>query len=260
MKKIIAIIQARTGSIRLPAKVLLKLSGKTVLEHVIDRVKRSRLIKEVIVATTIHKKDLRIVDICVKKGIRVYCGSENDVLDRYFQTARLFKAEYIVRITADCPFIDPRVIDRAIRLHLVKRADYTSNTIKRTFPDGEDVEVFTFGALKKAWQNAKLSSEREHVTPYIKNHPKLFKLANLSLNKNYSHKRWTLDEVKDFKFIKLIYHCLYKKNRDFGMKEVIKLLNQHPEYEKINREIKGDVGYLKFLKHDKIIKPDYLSR
>lgn len=260
MKRIVAIIQARMGSTRLPGKALLKLEGKTVLEHVIERVKKSSLIQEVVVATTIVKEDLKIVSLCSAKGIRVYCGSENDVLDRYYQAARLLETDHIVRITADCPLIDPKIIDRVVQLHLSKKSDYTSNTIRETFPDGEDVEVFTFGALKEAWNNAKLCSEREHVTPYIRNRSDLFKLVNLDCIRNLSQKRWTLDEERDYKFIKLIYKNLYRKNRAFGMEEILKFLKQHPEYENINKEIKRNEGYLKSLREDKIFNSDYIGK
>lgn len=248
MNGIIAVIQARIGSARLPAKVLLNLEGKTVLERVIERVNNSKFIKEVIVATTISKEDLEIVNLCSKIGVRVYCGSGNDVLDRYFQVARLLSARHIVRITADCPLIDPEVMDRVIKLHLKERADYTSNTINETFPDGEDVEVITFQALKKSWENAKLSFEREHVTAYIRKHPELFRHVNLSYAKDISGKRWTLDEKSDYRFIKLIYKNLYKKNKIFGMKEILELLDEHPAYEKINHKIIRNTGYLKSLK------------
>lgn len=253
MNKIIAIIQARYSATRLPGKVLFKLEGKSVLEHVFERVEKSKLINEAIVATTILEKDLKIVQLCAAKGIRIYCGSETDVLDRYYQAARLLGAENVVRITADCPLIDPEIIDKAIRLHLLKRSDYTSNTLIETFPDGEDVEVFTFSALRRSWRNARLLSEREHVTPYIKKHPNKFKLVNLKNQENLSSKRWTLDEKADYKFIKLIYNKLYRKNSVFGIKEIIEFLECYPEYEQINQGIMRNEGYLKSLKKDKAV-------
>lgn len=254
MKGIICIIQARFSAKRLPGKVLLGLEGKTVLERVLERARKSRLIHEVIVATSIKDKDLRIVRLCSAKGIRVYCGSEADVLDRYFQAARLIEAGHIVRVTADCPLIDPALIDKVIRLHLKKKSDYTSNTLKETFPDGEDVEVFKFSALKQAWEKARLLSEREHVTAYIRKHSKIFKLVNLSCDNNLSSKRWTLDEKADYKFIRLIYKKLYRKNRFFGMSEILKLLEMHPEYEKINKGIMRNEGYLKSLRKYKVCR------
>lgn len=259
MSRIIAIIQARTGARRLPNKILLRLEGKTVLEHVIDRVRRSRLVDEIIVATTVLENDLNIVKLCSSKTIRVYCGAEDDVLDRYYQAARLLRAHHIVRITADCPLIDYKIIDQVISLHLERKSDYTANTIKETFPDGEDVEIFKFKTLNKAWQNARISSEREHVSAYIRKHPKLFKLANLASKENFSSYRWTLDEKEDYEFIKLIYKKLYRKNRFFGMYEICKLLKQHPEYAMINNRFKRNEGYSKSLKQDKILNLDYSS-
>ena len=256
MRNIVAIIQARTCSKRLPDKVLLGLEGRTVLEHIIERVKDSRLVNDVVVATTIRREDLKIARLCSKKGIRIYCGSEEDVLDRYYQAARILGADHVVRITADCPLVDPRVIDKVVHLHMSRKADYTSNVIRESFPDGEDCEVFKFEVLKNAWQNAKLSSEREHVTPYIIKHPEIFKLENLDCKINLSQKRWTLDEIEDYKFIKLIYKRLYKKNRIFGMDKILDLVKRYPEYEKINNKIPRNEGYSKSLAKDKLLTLD----
>src|SRR4030043_210487 len=145
----LAIIQARTGSTRLHGKVLFDLEGKTVLEHVINRAKASKYITDVFVGTTIKKADLKIVKLCAELDVSVFCGSEDDVLDRYYQTARLVRPKHVVRITADCPVIDPMVVDKVIELHIKENADYTSNTFGETYPDGQDVEVFTFEALKE---------------------------------------------------------------------------------------------------------------
>ncbi|NQT66900.1 MAG: glycosyltransferase family protein [Actinobacteria bacterium] len=250
--KILGIIQARMSSTRLPGKVLLDLEGKCVLEHVINRVNSAKMIDDVIVATTIKKEDLQILKICNSIGIKVFCGSEENVLDRYYQAAKLFNPEHIVRITSDCPMIDPKVIDKVINLHLKEKADYTTNVITETFPDGEDVEIFTFETLNKAWRNAKLLSEREHVTPYIKKHPKIFKIRNLENDKNLSNKRWTLDNPEDYEFIKVIYKNLYVKNHLFGVEEILDFLNRNPDVERINEHIKRNEGYLKSLKNDKV--------
>ncbi len=251
--KIIAIIQARLGSTRLPGKVLLDLEGKTVLEHVIDRVKSSKFINDVVVATTIRKEDLKIVNICSINGISVYCGSENDVLDRFYQAARLFNAENIVRITSDCPLIDPFVIDEVIKLFLGEKADYASNTLKETYPDGQDIEIFTFEALKESWKNANLISEREHVTPHIRKN-QILKRVNLESRTDLSHKRWTLDNPEDYEFIKIIYKNMYNKNHIFNMDEILEFINNNPEIERINQSITRNEGYLKSLKEDKIVK------
>ncbi|PWB52450.1 MAG: hypothetical protein C3F06_07795 [Candidatus Methanoperedenaceae archaeon] len=256
--RIIAIIQARLGSTRLSGKVLLDLKGKTVLEQVIDRVRASRFIDDVIIATTIIKEDLKIVKLCADHGIRVYCGSENDVLERYYETARLFGADHIVRITSDCPMIDPSIIDDVIDLHLKEKADYTSNTLKETYPDGQDVEIFTFMSLKNAWKNAKLTSEREHVTPYIRNNPE-FKLVNMECGEDMSNKRWTLDNSEDYEFIKIIFENLYDKNPLFSMEEIVKLINEKPEIERINENIDRNEGYKKSLREDRLLNSDNIQ-
>jgi len=249
----VAIIQARISSTRLPGKVLKKIEGKTVLEHVIDRVKAAKKLDDVIVATTVEKEDLEIVKLCANLGISVFCGPEDDVLDRYYQTARLFKVDHIIRITSDCPLIDFKVIEDVVDLYFKKNADYATNTIPETFPDGEDVEIFSFKTLKIAWENAKLSSQREHVTPYIKNNPNIFKIINLKSNINLNNKRWTIDEPEDFEFIKIIYKNLYPKDSLFGMETILNYLRKNPEVEKINKNIIRNEGYLKSLKEDRIL-------
>lgn len=256
MNNIIAVIQARVAATRLPGKVLLDLKGKTVLERVIERVKPSKLINEIIVATTINKEDLVIVTLCADIGIRIFCGSDSDVLDRYYQAARMFGTANIVRITADCPLIDSDIIDEVLTLHLQKNADYTSNTIKPTYPDGEDAEVFTFEALQKTWKNAKLSSEREHVTPYMIKNPGTFKLASLEGKENLSQKRWTLDHIEDYEFLKTIYKKLYPRNNLFKMGDILKFLADNPEVERINQDIPRNEGYLKSLREDATVCPD----
>ncbi len=246
--KTIAIIQARIGATRLPGKVLLKLAGKSVLEHVILRVKKAGSISDVVVATSVKKDNEAIVEFCGKLGVRTFSGSEEDVLDRFYQAALLLKPEHMVRITADCPMIDPDIIDEIVSKHIEKGCDYTSNTIKPTYPDGEDVEVFKMSALEMAWKNAKLPSEREHVTPYIRNNPKLFRAVNVSYKTDLSGKRWTLDEERDYRFLSGVFEGLYGTNHFFGMEEVLKFLEKNPELEGINSSIMRNEGYLKSLR------------
>jgi spore coat polysaccharide biosynthesis protein SpsF len=253
---ILAIIQARIGSTRLPKKVLLDLKGKTVLEHVVERVKKSNKINELIVATTINIEDLEIVKLCSNKGIRVFCGSEDDVLDRFYQITKLMNPKHIVRITADCPLIDPDIINKTIDLHLLKNSDYTCNTLKETFPDGLDVEIFTYEALQKAWKEAKLTSEREHVTSYIRNHREIFKISGLENIQNLSKKRWTLDEYDDYKFLKIIFESVYAVNSDFRMDDILEYLRRNPDVEEINNHIIRNEGYLKSIREDIEIKTE----
>jgi len=253
---IIAIVQARMGSTRLPGKVLLNLEDKTVLEHVVERIRSSKYVDDIVVATTISKDDLRIVELCANLRISVYCGSEDDVLDRYYQAAKLFKADNVVRITSDCPVIDPKIIDDAITLHSKNDVNYTSNTLKETYPDGQDVEVFTFTSLRTAWKDAKLASEREHVTPYIRNNPDIFKHASLEYKEDFSQKRWTLDNAEDLEFLRLIYKYLYNKNPLFNMDDILALIDEKPEIEKINQHIIRNEGYLKSIREDKTLDFD----
>lgn len=251
--KILAVIQARCGSTRLPDKVLLPLEGRTVLEHVINRVKNSKKISDLIVATTTLKKDLKIVKLCETLKVKVFCGSENDVLDRFYFAAKPYSPKHIVRITADCPLIDSKIIDEVIEKHLKTNADYTSNVIEETYPDGEDVEVFTFKALRTAFNESVLPSEREHVTPYIKKHPELFKLVSVKHKKDLSKKRWTLDNAEDYEFIKKIYEKLYPLNNFFGINEILNFLEKNKYLEKINVRIIRNEGYKKSLKKEKFL-------
>jgi len=250
----LAIIQARVVSTRLPRKVLLDLGGKTVLERVVERVGKSKMVDEVLVATTINVEDLAIIKLCAKEKIRVFVGSNEDVLDRYFQAANLLQPKAVVRITADCPLIDPKIIDLVVKSHLKSGADYTANTLELSYPDGQDVEVFSFEALETSWKNARLASEREHVTMFIKNHPKKFKLNNVANKIDYSAQRWTLDNAEDYKLLKKIYEALYKKNHYFPMEQTIDFLDKNSQLQKINRHISRNEGLQKSLQSDKIVK------
>lgn len=250
---VVAIIQARVGSTRLPGKVFLPLSGESVLEHVIMRVKKAKTVSETMVATSIKKADKKIANLCERSGVRVFRGSEEDVLDRFYQAAAELKPAHIVRITADCPMIDPEVVEDVIGKHLENGADYTSNTIKSTYPDGEDVEVFKMSTLEEAWKNAKLSSEREHVTPYIRNNPQLFKLFNVACKTDLSRMRWTLDEEKDYEFLRKIFDNLYSSNHFFGIEDILIFLRKNPQVENINSSIARNDGYRKSLKNDRTV-------
>ncbi|OES46060.1 cytidylyltransferase domain-containing protein [Domibacillus iocasae] len=237
--KVAAIIQARMGSTRLPGKILKKVNGKTLLEYQIERVRQAKTIDQVIIATTVKDGDQPIVDFCQEKGISYYRGSEQDVLARYVETARKYSAEVIVRLTSDCPIIDPQVIDQTVGHFLVQREsiDYVSNTIKRTFPRGMDTEVFAFQALQRAHQEAILERDREHVTAYIYTNPDLFRIQGIENKNDYSHYRWTVDTEEDFELISLIIDKLYSPDQFFYLENVIALLDKHPEWSKINAHI-----------------------
>lgn len=246
--KTVAIIQARMNSSRLPSKVMFDLCGKPVIEHIVNRVRGANRVDEVCVATTVNECDLPLVEFLEKRGISVYRGSEDDVLDRYYQAALVSGAEVVVRITADDPLKDPEVIDMAVE-NLLKdpSLSYCSNTITPTFPEGLDVEAFRFSALEKAWNEAKLQSEREHATPYIWKNPDKFKALNFTSPENFSHYRWTLDYPNDFKFMERIYGEFYREGQIFSYRDILKWLAHHPEVVAINSEFERNAGYKKSL-------------
>ena len=247
------IIQARMGSSRLPNKVLKELCGKPMLQHIIERTSRSRKVDRIIVASTIREEDRQIEDLCQCISVECYRGAENDVLDRYYQAASKYQPKNVVRVTADCPFIDPIVIDEIIQIHEAGKYDYTSNTLVETYPDGLDTEVFTFGALEKAWKEAALASEREHVTPYIK-YKGSFERFSVELFPSLADKRWTVDTQRDFEMIKQIYHALYREDKVFLRNDVLKYLEENHDIEEINAGITRNEGYLKSIANDYVIK------
>ena len=244
-----AIIQARMGSTRLPGKVMLEILEKTVLWHVVNRVSKAELIDELIVVTSVNSEDDIIAEFCEDNDALVFRGSEKDVLDRYYQCAKKYDVGDIVRITADCPLHDPNVIDMVINEYLKGNYDYVSNTIKYTFPNGFDVEVFLFDALEDSWENAKLPSEREHVTPYIRKNEK-FRKKNVYADKKYPIYRCSLDHPEDYEFIRKIYEGIERPM--FYIDDVISYIEKHLELLKINQHIKINEGYLKSLKEDEM--------
>ncbi len=245
----LAVIQARMGASRLPGKVMLGLEGKPVLWHVCQRVSRSSYVDEVVVATTFQKEDLEIVKYCSSEGIRVFAGSEDDVLDRYYQAAKLFKPGNVIRITADCPLHDPSIIDQVISTHTKEDNDYTSNTMEETFPDGLDCEIMKFSVLKDAWEKAVMASEREHVTQYIIKNSS-YKKGSVTSPLYRGDERWTLDTGEDYKFIKDVFSKLYPVNPWFGAGDVYSLLDAEPGLRDANKGITRNEGLLKSLKND----------
>lgn len=252
--KNLVLIQARMGSSRLPNKVLKSICGKPDLQWVVERVQRSRLADEVMVVTSIEKENLPLIRFCTDLGIRVFVGSENDVLDRYYQAARLVEPENIIRVTADCPMFDWRYLDQCLK-EFDPDADYLWMG-EDAFPDGLDLEIVKFGALKRAWKDARLASEREHVTPYIRNHPEIFRLQTFDFPiKGISHHRWTLDEDRDFELINAVYmHFTNAGKEDFVTEDVLEFLEGHPEIKVVNMHIGRNEGLLKSLTNDKMIK------
>ncbi len=232
---IAAIIQARMSSTRLPDKTLMEIEGKPMLWHLLERVKQARSIEKIVLATTYNPKDERILNFAKKYGIQAYRGEENDVLDRFYQVARKIKAETIVRVTPDCPLLCPKVVDKVVREYLKGGYDYVTNTLVYTYPEGCDVEVFSFRALEKAWRECADPAQREHVTSYIKNSGK-FKIKNVESHKPVDPRqfKWSVDRKEDLDFVRAVYRHLYKKKRNFSLKEIFPLLKKYPEIKKIN--------------------------
>jgi len=236
---IITIIQARMGSNRLPGKILEEIVGKPMLWHVVNRIGYTKIVNKVVVATTVNKIDDLVENLCKKNNIDFYRGSEFDVLDRYYNTAKIWNADVIVRITSDCPLIDPVVADRVISAYLGNKnnLDGSSNIIKRTFPQGLDVEVISFNTLERVWKEAKKDYQREHVTIYIYENISKFKILNVENDKNLSYLRWTVDEKKDLEFVRQVYKSLNNKNI-FLMDDIVRLLEENPSIKEINRDVK----------------------
>ncbi|MSU00119.1 cytidylyltransferase domain-containing protein [Tissierella pigra] len=237
--KTVVIIQARMGSTRLPGKVMMKLCGKTVLEHVITRVKQAKEIDDIIIATTVQGDDNFIVEESKKLGVKFFRGSEEDVLSRYYYAAKENDADIVVRITSDCPLIDPKRVDEIIRFYKKYKYDLVTNAgadlSQRTYPRGLDTEVFSFEELENAYIEAKKDYQREHVTPFIyENSTNIFYYKN---DIDYSKHRWTLDTEEDFELINRIYEELYNGKHNFYLEEVLELFKRQPNLFNINNYI-----------------------
>lgn len=248
---ILAVIQARTGSTRLPSKVLADLLGRPMLVRQIERIARVRLIDRAVIATTGQADDDKIAALAHMLKLDCYRGSVDDVLDRFYQCAKRYEADHILRLTADCPLTDPDVIDQLIRLHLKGGYDYTSNVEPPTYPHGLDAEIMTRDALIRAWNEAVKPSEREHVTSYIRNNSQFFKTGNLCAAQDNSRLRWTVDEPEDLLLIRQIYEALYPENPQFQTRDVLKYIKAHPDLAVINAKFDRNASYEASLERDK---------
>lgn len=232
------------NSSRLPGKVLKDILGKPMLVWVVERTARSQRVQAVAVATTTDASDDPIEKLCREHGIPCWRGSQFDVLDRYYQAARFTQADVIVRLTGDCPLIDPQIIDRTIEAFFQQGVDFAANRLpppwKRTYPIGLDVEVCSFAALERAWREASQPYEREHVMPYLYDEPERFRTVLVNTEPDYGHLRWTVDTPEDLEFIRQVVEKL--KDRDgFSWLDVLNVLQQHPELVEINAEIRHKV-------------------
>ncbi len=222
--RVLAIVQARMSSTRLPGKVLKPLSGQPALIRMLERVRRSRHVDKVVVATSTHASDDCLAALCQEHGIFCSRGDLEDVLDRFYRAASGWRPEYVVRLTADCPLSDPEIIDRCIEECIASKADYAGNAVERTYPDGLDVEVMRYSSLQQAWIEADSPLDREHVTPFFYRNPQRFRLHDVRNTEDYSLLRWTVDEEADYKLVARVFDKLYPENPAFGWKDVLEYL------------------------------------
>lgn len=247
----VAIIQARMGSSRLPGKVLRPLLGKPMLAHIVERVRAAQGIDNVVVATSDKTIDQAIIDFCADAQIDCFAGDETDVLDRFYRAAASQQAERVLRITADCPLADPELIAQLIEFFAAGELDYAAVATGAgavfmkggRYPDGYDAECMRMSALKRAWEESSVATDREHVTPYLWRQPEVFAQAKLESDHDYSSLRLTVDNEEDFALIRKIYEALYSAERHFQLADVINFINEHPDASLLNQQHIGHEGY-----------------
>ena len=248
---ILAILQARVSSSRLPNKVLAPILGEPMLARQIERLHRAITLDQLVVATSDTPSDDPLEKLCATLGVACHRGSLNDVLARFHETYLAYgPADHVVRLTGDCPLADPAVIDLVVRQHLATCADYTANAIQPTWPDGLDVEVMRADILERAFAEAQLPSEREHVTPYIHKHPEWFRIEHVKGEGDLSALRWTVDEPADLAFVTEVYAALYPQNPTFDTAAILSLLERQPELASLNDQFQRNEGYAKSLTAD----------
>ena len=237
--KTVIIVQARMTSTRLPGKVLKKVLDKPLLEYQIERLRRVKLADEIVIATTVNDTDRPIIELCERLSIPYFRGSEEDVLARYYGAAKEHYADVVVRVTSDCPLIDPQVIDKVIHFYIenTDKHDYVSNSLKRTYPRGMDTEVFSLRALHEAFLEATAQPDREHVTPFVYRHPERYRVGNIVYSENQSSHRWTVDTPEDFELIRRILEAIYPQNPEFRLEDCLNLLQQYPDWLNINADV-----------------------
>jgi len=256
--KIVTVIQARSGSSRLANKIFLTLTGKPLLYRMFERVAASELKGTIVIATTTESSDDNVESFCKDHKINIYRGHQTDLLDRHYQAAKIFSADAVIKIPSDCPLIDSKVIDKVIQFYLsnINNYDYVSNLHPATYPDGNDVEIMSFNALEKAWNNAEREFEREHTTPFIWENPDKFRIGNVLWETGLDYSmtyRFTIDYPEDYEFIKKVYDELYPKKPDFSLEDILNLLNENKEIKKINSKYNGVNWYRNHLNELKTI-------
>ena len=236
--KTVIIVQARMTSTRLPGKVLLPLAGQPMLVRLLERLRRVQRTQDIVVATTINISDDAIAALCAQQCVPCHRGSEHDVLSRYADAARLHGADVVVRITSDCPMIDPVLIDQVIAAYDEGDCDYVSNMLPPTWPYGMAVEVFSAASLVQAHAEAAQAAEREHVTPFLYWHPERYRLRNVASPVNLSHHRWTVDTTEDYELVSRLFDQLMPIHPNFTQQDVLTLIRQHPDLIELNRHIR----------------------
>jgi len=244
---ILAILQARVSSSRLPGKVLKDILGKPMILRQVERIRRAKTLDALLVATSNDPSDDPLYATCADNGLTCFRGSLDDVLDRFYQAARGSRPEHVVRLTGDCPLTDPEVIDKVVTFGTTHDFDYASNTLKPTFPDGLDVEIMRFECLETAWREATAPAQREHVTSFIYQHPERFRLGNFTGTPDLSGLRWTVDHLRDFELAMQIYAELYPAKPDFSTQDILQLLEQKPELQNLNAD---------YLRNEKLAEAD----
>jgi spore coat polysaccharide biosynthesis protein SpsF len=246
MKNIVSIIQARTGSSRLPNKVMLSICGKPLLIRMVERVQRANLIGTLVIATSTNSEDDAIEELCGKEGLNCFRGHPTDLLDRHYKAAMQFNPDAVAKIPSDCPLIDPKIIDRVYEHYLEKDFDFVSNLHPATYPDGNDVEIFSFSSLETAWKEADKDFEREHTTPFLWERPERFKIGNVRWETKQdfstSH-RFTIDYDEDYIFIRTVFDELFENNPHFDLYDILRLLDEKPYIKNINSCHTGKYWY-----------------
>jgi spore coat polysaccharide biosynthesis protein SpsF len=264
----VAIIQARMGSTRLPGKILKPLVGHPMLWHIVKRVASVKAIAEVVIATSVESRDDAIREFCAENEIACFSGSEQDVLDRFYQAATAHRGDPVLRITADCPLADPGVIARVIEMYATGAYDHVAVATGAgalyekagRFPDGLDAECFSMAALTRAWTEATAAADREHVTPYIWRVAGRFRLGMVRPDADYSALRWTVDNEHDLELIRHIYEGLYREGQAFDMHDVLRFLEEHPELTAVNQASIGKEGYRELWQTDSAREPNDQER
>ncbi len=244
---IVTVIQARMSSTRLPGKVLKPILDKPLLVRMLERIQNSKLAGQIVVATSTNHDDDQIETLCSENNFICFRGHLTDLLDRHYQVGKIFNADAVVKIPSDCPLIDPHIIDRVIKFYIDNEEyDFVSNLHPATYPDGNDVEIFSFQVLEHAWRDATKNFEREHTTPFIWEHQDMFKVGNVEWETGLdlsTSLRFTIDYEEDYQFIKKVYEELYPQNPKFGLNDILKLIEHKPEIAEINHKFTGTYWY-----------------